>query len=199
MAIQLNKSAYGLQPTNQQLVFNPPIASGSSGSYSVGLTVTAQMMAPAPGPGQQVNPSVQAAIKNMSTNGVFYFAAPFPLERSFSPTGGLDRTTFINAWKSIDDTKEVYSTVTLPPGSATADAVIAKYASRNIYQIARRPVPNAPGQEVVYFSARTFAGHEFLAELTFKGGVEAAKVCFRTEAGGYQETAKEAFERCARG
>ena len=155
-------------------------------------------MAPEPAGGGAFNPAVQAAIKNMGTSAVFYFAAPFPLEVCFAPSGGLDRTMFINAWKSIDDTKEVYSTVSLVPGQSTADAVIAKYATRNVYQIARRPVPNAPGQEVVYFSCKTFSGHEFLAELTFKGGVDAAKICFRTEAQAYKEMAKEALERCAK-
>ena len=98
LAIQLNKSAFGLAPTNQQLAFNPPIQPGASGSYSIGLTVTPNMMVPVAA-GAAAPPTVQAAIKNMANNSVFYFAANFILESIFSPDGALDRTAFINTWK----------------------------------------------------------------------------------------------------
>ncbi|GMI02618.1 hypothetical protein TrVE_jg13802 [Triparma verrucosa] len=195
LAIQLNKSAFGLAPTNQQLVFSPPIAPGASGSYSVGLTVTPNMMSPV-APGSAAPPTVQAAIKNLSNNSVFYFAANFTLESIFSPDGALDRTAFINTWKGIDDTKEVYSTVQLTTSSI--EAIIQKFASANIFQIARRPVPNQPGQEVVYFSCKTMTQHSFLAELTFKEDVMACKLCVKSEATAYAALAKEALERCAK-
>ncbi|GMH75021.1 hypothetical protein TL16_g06624 [Triparma laevis f. inornata] len=195
LAIQLNKSAFGLAPTNQQLAFNPPIQAGASGSYSIGLTVTPNMMVPVAA-GAAAPPTVQAAIKNMANNSVFYFAANFTLESIFSPDGALDRTAFINTWKSIDDTKEVYSTVQL--ATSNIETIIQKFAATNIFQIARRPVPNQPGQEVVYFSCKTMTQHSFLAELTFKEGVSACKICVKSEATAYASLAKEALERCAK-
>ena len=64
--------------------------------------------------------------------------------------------------------------------------------------MARRPVPNAEGQEVVYFSMRTVTNMEFLAELTFKQGVNACKICLKTEKAPYAPLAKAALESMLR-
>lgn len=194
LAIQLNKNAFGLSPVNQQIVCNPPIPQGSTGRTSVELTITPNMLAPSPA-GQPVSPQVQVAIKNMASGNVFYFAADFSFEAFFSPEGALDRSAFIEAWKSIDDTQELYGTVSdLPPSSIDIDQVQTKFKPYNIFFIARRPVPNAEGQEVVYFSMRTVSGMDFMAELTFKQGVNACKVCLKTENSAYGGLAKAALE-----
>jgi len=196
LAIQLNKNAFGLSPANQQIVCNPPIPQGSRGRSSVELVVTPNMLAPVQ---QAASPQVQVAIKNMSTGNVFYFAANFNFEALFSPDGALDRSSFIEAWKSIDDRKELYGTVSdLPPSSTDIDQVQNKFKANNVFFIARRPVPNAEGQEVVYFSMRTMTGMEFLAELTFKQGVNACKICLKTESAAYGVLAKVALESLLR-
>ena len=196
LAIQLNKNSFGLSPSNQQILFQNPIASGSMGRNSVDLVVTPSMLAPVPA-GQPAPPQVQIAIKNMSTSNVFYFAVNFNFEALFSQDGALNRTAFIDAWKSIDDQKELYATVSDLP-TADISQVQAKFASNNIFFIARRPVPNAEGQEVVYFSMRTVTGMEFLAELTFKTGINACKICLKTESVGYGVLAKMALESILR-
>jgi len=194
LAIQLNKNALGLSPANQQVVCNPPIQQGSSGRSSAELIVTPNMLAPLPA-GQPASSQLQVAIKNMATGNVFYFAANFSFEALFSSDGALDRSTFIESWKSIDDTKELYGTVSdLPPASTDIDQVQEKFKAYNVFFIARRPVPNAEGQEVVYFSMRTMSGMDFLAELTFKKGVTACKVCLKTENAAYGSLAKTAIE-----
>eukprot|EP00545_Synedropsis_sp_CCMP1620_P004680 CAMPEP_0119014590 /NCGR_PEP_ID=MMETSP1176-20130426/10006_1 /TAXON_ID=265551 /ORGANISM="Synedropsis recta cf, Strain CCMP1620" /LENGTH=882 /DNA_ID=CAMNT_0006967793 /DNA_START=91 /DNA_END=2739 /DNA_ORIENTATION=+ len=198
LAIQLNKNSFGLSPANQQIVCNPEIGPGSNGRNTIELVVTPNMLAPIPA-GQPGSPQVQVAIKNMGTGNVFYFAANFAFEALFSPDGALDRSAFIEAWKSIDDTKELYGTVSdLPASSTDIDAVQAKFKAYNVFFIARRPVPNAEGQEVVYFSMRTVSGMDFLAELTFKQGVNACKVCLKTENAGYGAFAKTALEKMLR-
>ena len=53
----------------------------------------------------------QVAIKNMTSGLVFYFAANFALEALFSSDGALERSAFIESWKSIDDKKELYGTI----------------------------------------------------------------------------------------
>ena len=68
----------------------------------------------------------------------------------------------------------------------------------NEFFIARRPVPNAEGQEVIYFSMRTITGMDFLAELTFKQGDNACKVCFKTDNAAYGLSAKSALEKMLR-
>ena len=198
LAIQLNKNSFGLNPATQQLILNPPLGQGHTGTTHVELTTTPNMLAPIPA-GQPASPQVQVAIKNMQSGNVFYFAANFNFEALFSPEGTMERSAFIESWKSIDDRNELYSTVSdLPRDSVDIDAVTQKFKMYHVFFIARRPVPNAEGQEVVYFSMRTFTGMEFLAELTFKQGVNACKVCLKTENSAYGLLAKTALENLLR-
>lgn len=198
LAIQLNKNAFGLSPVKQQIVLNPPLAQGSSGSATVDLAVTPAMLAPVPD-GQPASPQIQIAIKNLGTGNVFYFAAMFALEAMFGADGALERTAFIEQWKSIEDRKELFGTLSdLPPASVNIEQVIAKFAANHVFFIARRPVPNAEGQEVVYFSMKTVSGMEFLCELTFKAGVNAAKLCVKTQNVSYGPLAKAAIESLLR-
>lgn len=198
LAVQLNKNSFGLSPATQQIVFNPPIPAGGTGKNSVELVVNPAMLVQAPA-GQPASPQIQVAIKNMTTGLVFYFAVNFAFEALFSPDGALERSSFIESWKSIDDKKELYGTVSdLPPASTDIDNVAAKFKAHHIFLIARRPVPNAEGQEVAYFSMRTTTGMVFMAELTFKNGVNAAKVCLKTEQIAYGVQAKVALETLLR-
>jgi len=198
-AIQLNKNAFGLSPVSQQITYAPPISVGSSGTATVELTTTPNMMAPVAS-GQPASPQVQVAIKNMHTGNVFYFAANLNFEALFVEDGSMEKSAFIESWKSIDDRNELYGTVSdLPRDACNIDAVQRKFAAYNIFFIARRPVPNAEGQEVVYFCMRTANNMEFFAELTFKQGVNACKVCLKTESSAYGLMAKQALESLLRG
>jgi len=198
LAIQLNKNSFGLSPASQQIVCNPPIAVGSSGSATVELVVTPNMLAPQTA-GQPASPQVQVAIKNMQTGNVFYFAVNFNFEALFSQDGTMERSAFIESWKSIDDHNELYGTISnLPQASMDIDTVIIKFKSNNVFFIARRPVPNTEGQEVVYFFMRTVTQMEFLTELTFKQGVAACKICLKTENSSYGPLAKQAIESLLR-
>lgn len=198
LAIQLNKNAFGFSPANQQIICNPPIPMGGSGKQTVELVNNPNMLVQVPA-GQPASPQIQVAVKNMATGLVFYFAANFAFEALFSADGTLERTAFIESWKSINDDKELFSTVSdLPPTSTDIDQVAAKFKAYNIFLIARRPVPNAEGQEVAYFSMKTTTGMIFMAELTFKQGVNAAKVCLKTENIAYGAQAKVALETLLR-
>ena len=201
LAIQLNKNSFGLSPVSQQLVCNPPIRPGQSGATFVELVTTPAMLAPPPPAGQPpVNPQIQVAIKNMQSGTVFYFAVNMNLDALFAPDSGpMERSTFIEAWKSIDDKNEMYSTITsLPSDSCDIESVTEKFSTNNIHFIARRPGPNNNNdglQEVVYYSMRTITGMDFLAELTFKKGVNACKLCLKTDNAAYTPLCKQALER----
>jgi len=198
LAIQLNKNAFGFSPALQQVACQPPIPMGGSGKHTVELIRNPNMLAPLT-EGQPASPQIQVAIKNMTTGLVFYFAVNFAFEALFAEDGALERAAFIESWKSIDDKKELYGTVAdLPPSSTDIDRVASKFKMHNVFLIARRPVPNAEGQEVAYFSMRTGTGMEFLAELTFKKGVNAAKVCLKTQDIAYGVLAKVALETLLR-
>lgn len=199
LAIQLNKNAFGLSPASQQIVCNPPVSQGSSGRTFCELLTTPNMMAPPPANGQPASPQVQIAIKNMQSGSVFYFAVNCNFEALFSADGAMERSTFIESWKSIDDRSELYGTVgDLPPGAADIESVQQKFKQNNVFFIARRPVPGAEGQEVVYFSFQAVNAMQFLAELTFKQGVNACKVCLKTEHTAYGLLAKQALESLLR-
>ena len=194
LAIQLNKNAFGLSPVNQQIICNPPIGIGANGKATVQLVANRSMLQPIAA-GQPASPQIQIAIKNMATSQVFYFAAMFNLESLCSPDGKLDRTTFIESWKNIDDGKELYSTISDLP-STNIDEIQAKFETYNIFFIARRQA--AEDQEVVYFSMKTVTGMEFLAELTFKVGVNACKICVKTDSSSYGPLAKVSIENLLR-
>ena len=199
LAIQLNKNAFGLSPSTQQIACDPPIPVGGSGNAAVELVVTPNMVAPPPAGNQPASPQVQIAIKNMQTGNVFYFAVNFNYEALFSPDGTIERSAFIDSWKSIDDRNELYGTVgDLPPASMDIDGVINLFKANNIFFIARRPVPNTEGQEVIYFFMRSVTQMEFLTELTFKQGVTACKICLKTDNIAYGALAKQAIESVLR-
>jgi AP-1 complex subunit beta-1 len=197
IAIQLNKNSFGLSPVSQQIVINPAITPGLSSRASLDLNVVPHMIAPLT-QGQPASAQIQVAIKNMSTSNVFYFACNFNFEALFTSDGEMDRASFINSWKAIDDRKELYSTVgdlSRPGSDELISDVQKKFRNYNIFFIARRPVPNAEGQEVVYFSMKTASDMVFLAELTFKKGVNAAKVCLKTQNFSFGVLARVAIER----
>ncbi len=192
LAIQLNKSAFGLSPVSQQISLNPPVNTGVNGKAVVKLVTSQGMIAPI-NPGQPASPQVQIAIKNMATNNIFYFAVNFNVEAFLSPDGAMDRTSFIDTWKNIDDQNELFGTISdLPVASLDIDQVQAKFQMNNIFFIARRNAME--GQEVVYFSMKTMTGLEFLAELTFKKGVNACKICVKTENPAYGVIVKNSIE-----
>ena len=86
----------------------------------------------------------------------------------------------------------------LPASSTDIDKVTEKLRAYNIFFVARRAVPNAVGQEVAYFAMKTVTGMEFLAELTFKQGINACKICVKTDTTAYGGLAKTAVESLLR-
>jgi len=196
LAIQLNKNAFGLSPASQQIALNPPVNAGFNGKASIELITSQGMISPL-NPGQAASPQVQVAVKNIATGHIFYFAVNFNLEASFAANSAMDRASFIDTWKNIDDTKELYGTISdLPPASVNPNSVQTKFELYNIFFIAGRSAME--GQEVVYYSMKTMTGMEFLAELTFKKGVDACKICVKTENSAYGAIAKSSLENLLR-
>jgi AP-1 complex subunit beta-1 len=173
VAIQLNKSSFGLSPTAAQQQLNPPLQTGQSGSIRVPLACNPAFVAPGP-----PTMALQAAMKNMATNHVSYFVCNVDFSAIFVEGGALEKGQFIGMWKQIDDQKEVYATVMDLP-SADIDVITGKLATRNVFYIARRRLEN--GQEVAYYSIKTATNVQILLELTFKAGLNGCKVCVKTE------------------
>jgi hypothetical protein len=60
---------------------------------------------------QETSLSLQAAIKNLATNSVFYFAIPISLECLFAGGAGMELNSFVAAWKGIEESLEVSAVV----------------------------------------------------------------------------------------
>ena len=187
LAIKFNVNAFGLTPANPQIAFpTGPLASGAAASFALPLAFAPQM---ATQPGQQPPPApiLQTAIKNMTSGAVFYFAIPVALEALLAPSGQIDRTGFIPAWKAIDDSLEVTHAAAGLPAPVQPDALIAKLGQHRVAFVARRPAPNAPpGTESLYFSCVTLPTAvppaHFLLELTVQAGAPQAKVAVKSQA-----------------
>jgi len=190
-AVQLNKSTFGLAPTNAAIQFPAPVAPGATGSFSVPMTVTPSMVAP--GPASAV---LQVAIKNMHTQTVFYFQYPYPLYALFK-SSGLDSPAFQAKWGTIDPASAASSTVTDMACAATPDAAAAKLSALGLPLAVRTPA-GADGVERAYFSAMTMTNCTVLLELAFKAGFNGAKVTVRCDQVDKAEVAKAAVESMLR-
>ena len=121
-------------PLSPQFVFNPPLTTGASVTLPLPLTVNPQMVAPgAP------NLNLQAALKNMQSSIVVYLQTTMDFSVLFGEDGQLEKGQFLQLWKSIDASKEVYATVMGIP-TTNIDAITAKLKAKNIFFIARRSV-----------------------------------------------------------
>ena len=102
LAIQLNKNAFGLAPTTPQINLSTSISNGSTASASLALTATPQMYNP-----QDTSGVIQAAIKNLVSNTVFYFSIPLTMDVVFAAGAGMEVTALVAAWKGFDESTEV--------------------------------------------------------------------------------------------
>jgi len=102
LAIQLNKNGFGLAPTTPQINLSTSISNGSTASASLALTATPQMYNP-----QDTSGVIQAAIKNLVSNTVFYFSIPLTMDVVFAAGAGMEVTALVAAWKGFDESTEV--------------------------------------------------------------------------------------------
>jgi hypothetical protein len=54
----------------------------------------------------EVTLTIAAAIKNMTTNSVFYFTLPVSMEALFGRVPAMDINAFAGAWKGLDESHE---------------------------------------------------------------------------------------------
>ena len=102
LPIQLNKNSFGLAPVNPQIALASPVANGSSTRASLALKATPEALAQG-----EPSPIIQAAVKNMATGDVVYFAIPVAVEALFVASPALDPAAFAASWKGVGDDLEV--------------------------------------------------------------------------------------------
>jgi AP-1 complex subunit beta-1 len=171
-AIQFDKNSMGLVPGNQQIEFATPLNPMTRAVSSIPISADPNSVSTTP-----PEASVKAATKNMATGQVVYFACPVYVHTLLSPNGSMEKQDFLGTWKGVNDQFESQSMIS-DIRVNTVDSVKGRFAAHSIFHVASRPKGD---QEVGYFCGKTINGWTLLFELTFKAGVNACKLCIKSD------------------
>ncbi|VAI04975.1 unnamed protein product [Triticum turgidum subsp. durum] len=165
--IQFNKNTFGLAAGGPLQV--PPLQPGSSARTLLAMVFSQNVSPGAP------NSLLQVAVKN-NQQPVWYFSDKGSLHVFFGEDGKMERTSFLEAWKSLPDDNE-YSKEYPNSVISSIDATVEHLAASNVFFIAKRKNAN---MDVLYLSAKIPRGIPFLIELTAAVGVPGAKCAVKT-------------------
>ncbi|XP_076907654.1 beta-adaptin-like protein B, partial [Bidens hawaiensis] len=151
--IQFNKNTFGLAAGGPLQV--PQLQPGTSERTLLPMVLFQNI---APGPPNSV---LQVAVKN-NQQPVWYFSDRISLLVLFTEDGRMERSAFLETWKSLPDSNEVSKDI---PSIVinNIDATIERLSSSNMFFIAKRKNGN---QDVLYLSAKIPRDIPFLIELT---------------------------------
>jgi len=178
-ALKFNVNVLGLAPATPAVNF-PSIAVGSSGYTTVPLVINSALLAPST-PADPNN--IQGALRDNTSGRVLFFNTALNTNFSafFTEDGNVDRTEFINNWRTMGADKES-AEVARDLVSSDPTTLQNKLSKANVFHIANRPGPDA-NTSMVYYSAKApegstgnASGTVILVELTLKTGFNAAKV-----------------------
>ncbi|KAF7053865.1 hypothetical protein CFC21_061678 [Triticum aestivum] len=112
----------------------------------------------------------------LQVQGCLYIFDKGLLHVFFGEDGKMERTSFLEAWKSLPDDNEFSKEY---PNSviSSIDATVEHLAASNVFFIAKRKNAN---MDVLYLSAKVPRGIPFLIELTAAVGVPGAKCAVKT-------------------
>ncbi|KAI7995181.1 Beta-adaptin-like protein C [Camellia lanceoleosa] len=164
--IQFNKNTFGLAAAGPLQV--PLLQPGMSATTLLPMVLFQNI---APGP---PNMLLQVAVKN-NQQPVWYFNDKVSLLPFFTEDGKMERSAFLEAWKSLPDSNEVSKDF---PGIVvnSVEATLDRLAASNLFFIAKRKHAN---QEVLYLSAKIPRGIPFLIELTTVIGIPGLKCAIK--------------------
>jgi AP-1 complex subunit beta-1 len=198
LAVQLNKSSFGLTVQGSAQVDLPvPLQQGqTSAPYKLTLGCTPGMLS-TPGP-EGPTATLQVAMKNMHSGGVFYFAVPVPVACCLLKPSPLDPTAFKAKWQAIDKASEQAGTATPLPGGGDIAATAAFCGSRlgaAGMGEAVAPFSGPDGVTRAYRHALTATNVLVLVELSFKAGFPGAKVTVRSDQAAFAGLLKASVEQ----
>ncbi|PSR91483.1 Beta-adaptin-like protein [Actinidia chinensis var. chinensis] len=165
--IQFNKNTFGLAAAGPLQV--PQLQPGTSARTLLPMVLFQNI---APGP---PNTLLQVAVKN-NQQPVWYFQDKISLLVFFSEDGRMERSAFLETWKSLPDSNEVSKDF---PGIVvnSVEATLDQLATLNMFFIAKRKHAN---QDVLYLSAKIPRGIPFLIELTAVIGIPGLKCAIKS-------------------
>ncbi|RZC31375.1 Beta-adaptin-like protein C isoform B [Glycine soja] len=165
--IQFNKNTFGLAAAGPLQV--PQLQPGMSARTLLPMVMFQNMLQ---GPPSSV---LQVAVKN-NQQPVWYFSDKISLLVFFTEDGRMERSSFLETWRSLPDSNEVskdFPAIVI----GSADATVERLAASNMFFIAKRKNAN---QDVFYFSAKLPRGIPFLIELTTLTGNPGVKCAIKT-------------------
>nr|XP_043630430.1 beta-adaptin-like protein B [Erigeron canadensis] len=165
--IQFNKNTFGLAAGGPLQV--PQVQPGTLERTLLPMVLFQNI---APGPPTSL---LQVAVKN-NQQPVWYFNDRVSLLALFMEDGRMERTTFLETWKSLPDSNEVSRDI---PGIVinNVDTTLEQLSASNMFFIAKRKNAN---QDVLYLSAKIPQAVPFLIELTAVLGVPGLKCAIKT-------------------
>ncbi|KAL3743021.1 hypothetical protein ACJRO7_018344 [Eucalyptus globulus] len=165
--IQFNKNSFGLAAAGPLQV--PQLQPGTSAGTLLPMVLFQNLSAGPP------NSLLQVAVKN-NQQPVWYFNDKISLLPFFTEDGKMERTSFLETWRSLPDSNEVSKDF---PGAVVSnvETTLDRMAASNLFFIAKRKHAN---QDVFYFSAKIPRGVPFLIELTLVVGVPGVKCAIKT-------------------
>ncbi|KAK9079640.1 hypothetical protein SSX86_001313 [Deinandra increscens subsp. villosa] len=165
--IQFNKNTFGLAAGGPLQV--PQVQPGTSERTLLPMVLFQNI---APGP---PNSLLQVAVKN-NQQPVWYFNDRISLLLLLTEDGRMERTAFLETWKSLPDSNEVSKDMQSIVIN-NIDATIERLSSSNMFFIAKRKNGN---QDVLYLSAKIPRSIPFLIELTTVLGAPGLKCAVKT-------------------
>lgn len=165
--IQFNKNSFGLAAAGPLQV--PQLQPGTSAGTLLPMVLFQNLSTGPP------NSLLQVAVKN-NQQPVWYFNDKISLLPFFTEDGKMERTSFLETWRSLPDSNEVSKDF---PGAVVSnvETTLDRMAASNLFFIAKRKHAN---QDVFYFSAKIPRGVPFLIELTLVVGVPGVKCAIKT-------------------
>ncbi|KAG8374991.1 hypothetical protein BUALT_Bualt10G0053100 [Buddleja alternifolia] len=165
--IQFNKNTFGLAAGGPLQV--PVVQPGTSASSLLPMVLFQNV---SPGPPSTL---LQIAVKN-NQQPVWYFNDKIPLLVFFTEDGRMERSTFLETWKSLPDSNEISKEFPAIVVNSV-EATLERLATSNMFFIAKRKHAN---QDVLYLSAKIPRGIPFLIELTATIGIPGLKCAIKT-------------------
>ncbi|KAL5129755.1 Beta-adaptin-like protein C [Glycine soja] len=165
--IQFNKNTFGLAAAGPLQV--PQLQPGTSTRTLLPMVMFQNM---SQGPPSSL---LQVAVKN-NQQPVWYFNDKFSFHVLFTEDGRMERSAFLETWRSLPDSNEVskdFPDIVIGGVEATLD----RLAASNVFFIAKRKNAN---QDVFYFSAKIPRGIPLLIELTTMAGNPGVKCAIKT-------------------
>jgi len=176
--LKFNKNTFNITPENEAIPLQ--LMPGQSMDYSQRMTL---LVPPQQSP---LTNMIQAGLQHQG--GRFFFNIPLPLHVVFQEEGRLDKSIYLNMWRTIP-TEKSYEIKNLV--SSDVNLLLQKLESYNVFFIAKSKNPDS-GKEFVYLSVKLMNDVVMLLEFNFNGNM--CSLCVKTQGEGFVPMLQSSIE-----